>query len=221
MTELITPIPPGTQPRTGSRPRTGWRRLPVLVGAGLLTGLLLTGGTFAFWNDDDEGALGQITAGNLDIQLVGETVWNETSGDVEVPQRDLDPMQFLVRPGDSVRITQNFTTTLQGENMLAVLGINWADDGADLHDDVTATYVVLDNDGGESGTALVGQPVELPAIAADNDGRTDQFTLQIDLTFADTEGSDRFGSEDTPVVADLGTVVIGLEQVREGEGYTP
>lgn len=211
MTELTTSI-------RGSAGRSSWRRLPLLAGAGLLTGLLLTGGTLALWNDDGASPLGQIVAGDLDIDLVGQTRWHETSPDVVDQPAQRDPEVFLVRPGDTFTVTQEFATALQGDNMAAMLSVSWADDGeAALHESVTATYVVLGDDG-EIAAADVGQAAQITRMATGNDGRSDTFTLQIKLAFAD-DGSDRFGPDADPVIADLGDIVIDLEQVRTGEGF--
>ncbi|HLS13018.1 MAG TPA: alternate-type signal peptide domain-containing protein [Beutenbergiaceae bacterium] len=193
-------------------------RAPMLAGAGLLTGLLISGGTFALWNTDGAASLGQIVAGDLDISLEGETTWEETSSDVVDRQTDLDPATFLARPGDTFQITQDFTTTLQGDNMLAATTVAWADPAA-LPAQVSATYRVLDSAGTQvTEVTAVGDAAALAAIGTDNQGRQDHYTLQIELEFA-VEAADRFGPEAEAILADLGEITIDLEQTRTGEGY--
>lgn len=192
----------------------------MLAGAGLLTGLLISGGTFALWNTDGAAALGQIVAGDLDISLEGETTWEETSSDVVDKQTDLDPATFLARPGDTFQITQDFTTTLQGDNMLAATTVAWADQAA-LPAEVSATYRVLDGAGTEvTEVTAVGNAATLDAIGTDDQGRQDHYTLQIELEFA-IDSADRFGAEAEVVLADLGDITLDLEQTRTGEGYQP
>lgn len=208
--------PQTTPPARPPARRTG--RIALLAGSGLLAGLVLSGGTLALWNDDGATALGQIVAGDLDISLEGETRWDETSSDVAAPQLDLDPETFLVRPGDTFEISQDFTTALQGDNMLAQLTVNWADP-ADLPDGVGATYIVFDAGSVPiGGPHDVGTPAPMEAVAADNAGRFDTYTLRINLEFA-AGGDDRFGPESDVALADLGNIVLDLEQARTGEGF--
>lgn len=208
----ITTRPLSTRHRPGGR-----SRLALLASGGLLTGLVLSGGSFALWSDSDDVDGGQIVAGNLDITLDGETIWNETSTDVDNPQQPLDPADFLVRPGDTFEISQDFSTDLQGDNMLAGLKVSWGDP-AELPDGVQASYVVVNPRGDDSGPADLGTAVELDAVPSDNAGHSDGYTLVIDLEFTENV-ADRFSADADAVLANLGQIVLDLEQTRTGEGF--
>ncbi len=201
--------------------RARWRT-PLLAGTALLAGLTAAGGTFALWTAQTGLAGATITAGDLDIQAVGDPVWEETSADVVGAGAHLiDPQNFLVRQGDTFDVTYHFTTHLQGDNMLGQLEVDWSD-AADLPPGVTGTYSVLD----ATGTPL-GSPTALGAelrlddttqqLDTDDAGRTDHFTLVISLDFADLD--DRFGAGSDVQLADLGTFDVELHQVRTGVGF--
>lgn len=201
------------------RPRGRWH-LPALAASGLLTGLLLAGGTLTLWTADTAGAVGAIVSGDLRIDLDGPPRWDETSTDVQAPQQDLDPAAYLARPGDTVQLTQAFDVALTGDNMQARTTVRWAD-VADLPAGISAEYVLLDAaDQPLIPSTAVGTPAELPILVADNHGRTDQFTVQVEVSFA-AEGEDRFGPQAPVVLADLGTIELLLEQIRTGDGATP
>ncbi|HLS25637.1 MAG TPA: hypothetical protein VK063_07175 [Beutenbergiaceae bacterium] len=202
-----------------ARPRGRWR-LPALAASGLLTGLLLAGGTLTLWTADTAGAVGTVVSGDLRIDLSGPPRWDETSTDVEAPQQDLDPAAFLARPGDTVELTQAFDVALTGDNMRAGTTVRWSHP-ADLPAGISAEYVILDAaDQPLIPSTPVGTQADLPTLVSDNDGRTEQYTLQVALSFA-ADGEDRFGPQAPVVLADLGTIELLLEQIRTGDGATP
>src|SRR5699024_2411580 len=104
--------------------RARWRT-PLLAGTALLAGLTAAGGTFALWNADAGPDGVRITAGDLDISD-GGAVWQETSPDVADAPHTIDPETFLVRQGDTVEASYDFTTYLQGDNMLGRLEVGWS-----------------------------------------------------------------------------------------------
>src|SRR5690625_1836395 len=108
-----------------ARPRGRWR-LPALAASGLLTGLLLAGGTLTLWTADTAGAVGTVVSGDLRIDLSGPPRWDETSTYVEAPQQDLDPAAFLARPGDTVELTQASDVAPPGANVPAGTSGRWA-----------------------------------------------------------------------------------------------
>ncbi|WP_147915467.1 hypothetical protein [Ruania zhangjianzhongii] len=195
------------------------RRLPLLAGAALLAGMVAGGGTFALWNTEATTPANIITNGNLDIEA-GDIRWDETSADVASPQTDLDPADFLVRQGDTIQVSYEFTTHLQGDNMLGQIEVDWADAPA-LPSGVSGSYQLNDSAGAELATAPLGTVVRLDDAAqqldADDAGRADTYTLTIDLDFADLD--DRFGADSAAALADLGTFDVELHQVRTGEGF--
>lgn len=200
---------------------------PMLAGLAFLAALAGGGTTFSLWNTDGGSAVGQIVSGDLDLTLVGAADWDETSPDVVAPQQDIDPAAFLARPGDSFRITQDVESTLRGDNMLGRVRVSWQGDAA-LPAGVTATYTVLSGttelELRDAGGSVVTDPalgtlVVLPALDADDEGRTDTLTVRVDLAFTD-ETAHRVGAGSAQVLADLGTIVIDLDQVRTGEGFT-
>src|SRR5699024_12275992 len=86
----------------------------------------------------------------------GAAVWQYTSVDVSVTPRTIDPESFLLRQGDTVDVTYQVTTHLQGETMLGQLEVDWTDP-ADLPSGVAGTYTVFD----AGGDALTPQAVPL------------------------------------------------------------
>jgi len=202
----VTPRP---TPRPARRRRGS---LPIVAGAALLAGAVGAGGTVALWHAAAELPLGTVTTGNLDIDTVGGTVWHETSPDVPDAPRRIDPATFLARPGDSLLMSQRLTTELEGDNMLGRLSVGWERVPA-LPDGVTATYSVLD----AAGDPLVaGAPLGAERMVTLDGARV----LTVEVAIALGEGtSDRVGADAAPQLADLGTVVVDLEQVRTGEGF--
>lgn len=195
------------------------RRLPLLAGAALLTGMVAGGGTFALWNTEATTPANIITTGNLDVEA-GDLRWDETSADVASPQADLDPAQFLVRQGDTFTVTYEFTTHLQGDNMLGQIEVDWTT-APGLPSGATGSYTLRDASSAELAAAALGTAVTLDdagqQLDADDDGRTDSYTLTIDLDFADLP--DRFGVDSPVQLADLGTFDIELHQIRTGAGF--
>ncbi|UFU03295.1 hypothetical protein LQF12_01390 [Ruania suaedae] len=197
--------------------RKTWR-VPLLAGAALMAGLVSAGGTFALWNGSGTSAAGAITSGNLDIEILGES-WTETSPDVDAAPQEIDPDTFLVRQGDTFLVSYEVRTELQGENMLGELSVGW-DQAADLPAGVSGEYLLLDGDDAPLMTApapLGTATTIADALDTDDAGRTDTFTLQVEL---DTAGlDDRFGPGSTQVLTDLGQITVALDQVRTGEGF--
>ncbi|WP_152187677.1 hypothetical protein [Georgenia satyanarayanai] len=198
---------------TPRRPRRRRGSLPIVAGVALLAGAVGAGGTVALWHTAAELPLGTVTAGNLDIETVGGAVWQETSPDVPGSPRRIDPATFLARPGDSLLMSQRLTTALEGDNMLGRLSVGWEREPA-LPDGVTATYSVLDAAGDH---LVIGAPLgEERLVTLDGGG-----ALTLEVAVALGEGtSDRVGADAAPQLADLGTVVVDLDQVRTGEGFT-
>ncbi len=176
------------------------------------------GGTAALWSADGGTPLATIVAGDLDIELVGPTQWHETSPDVPGTPRRIDAAEFRARPGDTLAAQQRFTTELSGATMRGLLGVTWEQPPA-LPPGAVATYTVRD----AADTAVVadvplGTAATLPALDTDSGGRSDDFTLEVTIGLPDTV--DRFGPDAAPQVADLGAVVLRLEQARTGQGFS-
>jgi alternate signal-mediated exported protein len=115
----------------------------IATGAGIV--LLLGGaGTFAYWNDAETLAPGEITSGVLTIDqaTTGAGTWTDTKGtlattdDVAIGTIG----DFRIVPGDKLIYTKSLVVTATGDNLLAKLkadldGIT----GGDLDNDVTVT----------------------------------------------------------------------------------
>lgn len=131
---------------------TGARR--ALLAAALLATVLLTGMTTnALWTARDSAAIGVITSGDLDIELVGDIAWTELSAD-GVPLATIeDPASYRVMPDDRFSLSQQFTTRLDGDNLDGRLTLDWAQ-ANELPPGVQLSYQVLD---------AAGMPVSLGA----------------------------------------------------------
>ncbi|WP_120003238.1 hypothetical protein [Nesterenkonia muleiensis] len=202
--------------------------LPALAAAALVAGAGAAGGTFALWNGTSGTDQAVIVAGALDISVDdGENPrWYETSPDVDSTPRDIDPEEFLVRQGDTVGAGYEFAIELDGDNMRADLRLDWLR-SPDLPEGVSGSYELLDADGepvlDENGMPVSGDlpdgatSVDLGVLDFDGQARSEGFILSLALDFDDLE--DRFGSESEPQVVDLGDFSVGLEQIREGDGF--
>src|SRR5690606_11279167 len=154
----------------------------------------------------------------LDVELLGPTRWHETSPDVPGTPREVDLDEFLVRPGDTLTARQQFTTEPAGDNKHGRLTVLCEQPPA-LPAGAAATYAVRDGaDDVVVSDVPLGTSATLPDLGTDDDGRADTFTLEVTLGFADA--ADRFGPDAAPQVADLGSVVLTLEQARTGEGFS-
>lgn len=203
--------------------------LPVMAAAALVAGAGAAGGTFALWNGTAGTDPAVIVAGDLDISADdGENPrWQETSPDVETSPRDIDPETFLVRQGDTVRADYEFAIELEGDNMRADLRLDWRQ-SPDLPEGVSGTFALLDeheepvldeNDAPVSGDIPTDGTASVDLGVFDFDGQagSEAFILSVALDFAGLE--DRFGEGSDPQVADLGEFTVGLEQIREGDGF--
>ena len=199
-------------------------RVPALAGAALLAGLAAGGGTFALWDTGTALPQAVVTSGNLDIQAES-TTWTETSGDVSSAPHAIDPESFPVRAGDTIAVRYEFSTQLQGENMLGQLAVGWDDGAPSLPEKVSGTYVVYQvvegTDVPLTGPLPLGQSTTTGPTAAQMDtdaaGRTDTFAIVVDLEFEGMD--DRFGAGSQVQTADLGQLQVTLEQTRTGVGF--
>lgn len=194
-------------------------RTIVLGATVLVTAMAVGGGTAAVWKTAAGTADTTINAGNLDI-TAGERTWKQTSTDVANPGTTIDPATFLIRQGDTVTMSQTFTTALHGDNMIGKVSVDWSDPSS-IPEGVGATYDIRDSSGhAVGGIRELGQPLNLDQtdelLVTDDDGRDDDFTIAVALDFS--ELSDRFSADSTAQLSDLGNFTIQLDQVRTDEG---
>lgn len=194
-------------------------RTIVLGAVVLVAAMAVGGGTAAVWTTVSQTPETIFTAGNLDI-AAGERTWKETSADVANVGVPIDPATFLIRQGDTVTMSQPFTTALQGDNMIGKISVDWTD-ASSIPNGVSATYDIRDASGqAVGGTRNLGEPLTLDTadelLVTDDEGRDDDFTVTVSLDFS--ELSDRFSAESTTQLTDLGKFTIQLDQVRTGGG---
>jgi len=169
--------------------------------------------SYALWSDPAAMASGTINSGNLQLEKAGQTVWTETSPDVPRTTNAgtvINPATFLATPGDSFSIEQSFTSTLEGENMLGEIAVSW-DQPRPLPADVSATYVLK-----TSGTSTTAVPLGTAVSVPDLPVGTATWTVEVDLKFAGSK-ADRFSNP--AELAELGNIVVDLDQVRTGNGF--
>lgn len=220
-----------------------WRIPALFATAGLVLGGI--GSTLALWSTSDDVDNAVVTAGSLDIELVGDSQWEDTTqcvaqeiatatsllneyledGDItqaeynseiaKMSDRTFDPANHYVRPGDTIRFTQDFTGSLEGDNMLGAINVSWAQP-LDLPEGVTGTFTLYN---GEEvvGEGVVGEDTE---ITRQTEGALPTYTLAVDIDIdsslechASAPGQDIGGF-------DLNTITVSLDQVRDGEGFT-
>lgn len=187
--------------------------LKVAAAGGVLTLALAAGAsTYSLWNAPANTAVGSIVSGNLDLTKVDQTSWVETSPDVAAAGHSIDPALFLATPGDTFRISQKFSSKLEGENMLGKISTRWSAP-ASLPAGVTASYVLKAPGYAPTAPAALGTSVNVPNLPVG----TTEWTIEVTLVLA-KEKADRFA--DPAELAKLGTIVVDLDQVRTGTGFT-
>lgn len=188
--------------------------------------LLLGGGTFALWSDSAEAPAGTITAGNLNVDIQAPA-WVDVSADrTDSPHAIDDIAAFRIIPGDTIEARYPVTLDLEGENMLAKLGLVIDGDEAvtgDLAAGITGiSYTVLDED-----DAVVGTPnltsLDVLFASADNGNPAgvtilagQQYTVVVSLTFDATTANQGLVEKTATL---LGESALQLSQVRSGAGY--
>ena len=124
-------------------PARSRRRKGIIAGvAG--AALLLTGGTFALWQNTVDVTGGTITAGSLTLEKAADAaVWYDVSpdrefadpvaivedaiGDPLVEGEAIDVSQFLVSPEDVLAAVFEVEVGLEGDNLVAALSLNLSD----------------------------------------------------------------------------------------------
>lgn len=191
-----------------------------VAGAALVVAIGAGAATYSLWAGDSAGSAGVITAGDLDIALRPDGfAWEETSPDVGAPRSGTAPESFaafVAMSGDSFTVSQEFTTTLEGDNLLGRLTVGWAAP-PDLPAGVSATYRVLGAGNQVQAAARLGEPVEVRDLPVG----TGTWTVEVDLDLAE-DRPDRyttFSGADPVELSDLGDIVVSVEQVRTGTGF--
>lgn len=187
------------------------------TGGILALGVAAGSTSYALWNADDSMASAKIVSGNLSLSPAGKTVWTETSPEKTTYRgTEIIPSEFLATPGDTFSITQSFTSTLEGENMLGKIGVNWSKpkQQAALPEGVTATYTLKNASGFSTLSTELGEPTTVDNLPVGSN----TWTVTVNLVLADSK-ADRF--KDLAELAKLGTIVVDLDQVRTGTGFKP
>lgn len=196
------------------------RRVPRWAMAGAAAALVGAtvgvGATQASWTDAATASTGTITAGDLDISLVGtETVTVQRSGSTPTT---IDPDTYKASNGDVVTFTQPMTTTLDGDNMSGTLSTKWSK-ASSLPKGVSGVYLLVnDNDTALSDPAEIGTPVQVRNVP-NKDQRPAKLVVRLDFSEADDQWSKDTSLSDAPSVADIGTIEVNLDQVRTGTGF--
>lgn len=196
------------------------------LGVALALGAGLTGGAGAFWKDAAGATEVAITAGNLDVNEVGnQSAVRDISPDGIRNGTVVDLAKDKIVPGDTWAKDIALDVALDGKNMVAEFGIDPQAKGAgDLVADTqgvkfeTEIYKA-DASGAPTGDALAAgslasTKVKLtPAdVSADTDGKAD-YVLRVKAIFdKDTPGKVR-----TKVTANLAGFGGQLIQIREAK----
>ncbi|MDR1189635.1 MAG: SipW-dependent-type signal peptide-containing protein [Bifidobacteriaceae bacterium] len=246
-----------------------WRRpafAAALAGTAALTFplALLAGGdthTFALWHDSETADSAVIVAGNLDAVDGGWVRWSSDDrwgtclkppnpsrptecADYTDQNRSTPLSAFVAAQGDQVELVGEFGSVLEGDNIAAILNVEWA--SASNPSGVTATYTVAakETDGPDADlTPVTDSPLglgeDLRVVAVSDDDYLDQggddavvlpggiyeasaITWQVVVTIEFESGSwidplDPPGGDATEFV--IPDVTFTLEQVRAGEGW--
>lgn len=195
--------------------------------------LLASGTTFALWNQTASVAGGTITSGNLAVSSNGAGTWVDLSTDRTDAGHTIDDLStFKIVPGDTIQGTFGLKAALEGDNMVAELGLtlSGAEAAGTLLADpkvTTITYSLLDSTGApvEGATDIaLGAPAKVAFASADNSNNdaalptlpavlTDPaaaYTVQVNVEFkASTTARDRVQAQ-----ANLSNLGVTLNQTR-------
>ncbi|QAY64601.1 hypothetical protein ET495_16905 [Xylanimonas allomyrinae] len=213
---------------TRTRPRAGRSRTLLVVtspfAAAAVASVLAAGGTLAAWSS--EGSLPDVvvSAGDLDLRVVG-ALWQQvppgSGATAGQPLADTNP-GVVSMPGDVYAIRLDVETYLQGDNLEGALRVEYA--GA-VADDVAAgraavSFHVEDADGNPvaptSGDADAGATVAVPGLRGGSEGVTTSWRVVVTVRVL---GDNRWVTPDTegyPGEWSSGDFVVHLDQVRRG-----
>lgn len=154
------------------------KKLTGIVAGAAGAALLISGGTYALWNDSATTDGGTITAGNLDVEAVGTPTWNDVSGDRTDSPHVIDLSTFKIVPGDTITGAYGFDLGLQGDNIVAELALTGDALSGDLAEGLTATYT-LKQGATVIGTATgsLGSGIDVQLTSSDNTGDTTGATV--------------------------------------------
>lgn len=206
--------------------------------AGIAGIALLAGGTtFALWNDDVNVDGGIITAGNLDVATVGTTQWVDTSADRTDKDHNIDLTEFKIVPGDTIQGTFGIAAALQGDNLVANLGLSLAGnaEGGLLADvkgvSVKYSLVNADTKAVLAENIALGTSAEVAFAAEDNKGNAatgskvlptlpTELPIAANLNVVVTATFDKDTDEQlrTKATADLQDLGVTLKQTRTVDG---
>ncbi|MGL3806854.1 alternate-type signal peptide domain-containing protein [Paeniglutamicibacter sp. R2-26] len=213
--------------------------------AGIAGIALLAGGTtFALWNDSANINGGQITSGNLDVAIVapeeGTSTWNDVSADRTDNSHAIDLDTFRIVPGDTIQGTFNIDAALEGDNLVAKLGLMAKGTAAGEllatadKKGVAITYSLVDSNGapvaGATDIAL-GQEATVAFASADNsnnvaalptlgkslDGTAD-YSVVVTATFDKTTDA-RTNTQASALLSGLGVTLTQDRTAGTGGGF--
>lgn len=200
-----------------------------IVGVALLAG----GSTFALWNDTATTPGGVITAGNLDVAVVGSPTWVDTSPDRTDAGHPIDLGSFRIVPGDTVVGTFGIDAALQGDNLVADLEVTTASHTVqDLRDQgLSVKYTVKRGSTVIASDIAMGTATPIRFASADNsnnvaalptlgstlDGAAD-VTVEVSATFA-AGTSGQTGAGATAALGDLGVSLTQSRTAGVGGGF--
>src|SRR5690554_1003356 len=139
----------------------------------VLLSLALVGGaagaTYAFWSKSVTLPGAVVVHGDLDIELVGPAAWRqlEPAAVTIGMQPDGVTAAHLATPGDVLTLTQQFRTSLEGNNIAARPNVDWAVPAAlGTPGAVTANYAITPPNGTPGTARPLGTPSTFPEAPA-------------------------------------------------------
>lgn len=194
----------------------------------VLLGLVLAGGvagaTFAYWNASATLPGAVVVGGNLDIELDGAATWQQVEPEpAAIASVDGVTAAHLATPGDVLTLTQQFRTSLVGNNLAARLTVDWADPAS--LDGVEASYVITPPHGAAQNAETFGTALTFPEAPANltpdllASWGSDPWTLTVTLRYTGSDVVVAPSEISAPRFTDLGTVSLSLDQVRDGDGF--
>ena len=206
---------------------TARRIFLVLLGLALVGGA--AGATYAFWSASVTLPGAVVVHGDLDIELAGEATWRQLEPEVGNVGMRADGMTaaHLATPGDVLTLTQQFRTSLEGNNLAARLNVDWTDPAAlGAPGAVTTTYVITPPNGIAGTSRPLGTPSTFPEAPANITPETlaswgaAPWTLTVRLEYTGNDIIVAPSEITAPRFTELGTIQLELAQVRDGDGFS-
>jgi len=179
-------------------------------------GVGLAGFAWALWKDSDSFTGGEITTGDMRLDLVGTPVWERIVDD------EATAFIGVAMPGEQVRVTTTVRSYLRGDNLAGGFDASFE---REIGDAVAAEINIhVENASGVivAGPAPLGGVLAVPGLVGSNDGITAEWRIVVHVV---VESEINWVPNLEPPFDDHehwpgGNLHLTLSQVRSGPGFS-